>query len=524
MEKSVKNPAELGRGAGILMAVNSLPSDYGIGTMGSAARTFIDMLADIKMRYWQVLPMGPTGMGDSPYQPISAFAGNNYLIDLDELAAMGLLKPDEIRAYDWGSSTDEIDYATMYNNRILILKKAYERFGGKNAGYQAFIKNNAYWLEDYALFSTIKEAHNGVEWTKWESGLKDRDEKEIAAFKADNRDEIDFYCFCQYIFHTQWSALRAYAKSKGIKIIGDISLYVAHDSADVWANRDIFALTASGEPRLVSAMPSDEFFPKGQIWGSPVYDWEKMDNDGFAWWRQRFAKAADMYDAVRLDHFIGVVKYYAVGSASGRSDSGRWYKGPSRRFMDAVMKALNDTPLIVDDAGPRQLVPGVNKLIDKWNLTRSRILVYGWDKGSENDNLPHNYPNADIAVYTTTHDTETLTGFIQTHMSSGKTGAIDYMSRYLDIPALGDLSQIKELTSLSAESADLLAEGNIRLAYASNAKLAIIPIQDILGLGNEARMNAPSTVFGNWQWRVGTHKLSEERKTRLRELALRYRR
>lgn len=520
----MKNTTELGRGAGVLMAVNSLPSDYGIGTMGSAARTFVDMLADIKMRYWQVLPMGPTGIGDSPYQPISAFAGNEYLIDLDELAGMGLLKPDEIRAYDWGSSSDEIDYATMYDNRILILKKAYERFNKKDSRYAAFVGDNSYWLEDYALFRTIKEAHNGVEWTKWEHGLKDRDEKALAAFKDSNRDEMDYYCFCQYIFHTQWSALRSYARSKGIRIIGDISLYVAHDSVDVWANRDIFALNASGEPRLVSAMPSDEFFPKGQIWGSPVYEWERMDADGFDWWRHRFSAASGMYDAVRLDHFIGVVKYYAVGFSSGRSDSGRWYKGPSRRFMDAAMKALNDTPLIVDDAGPRQLVPGVNKLIDKWELTRSRILVYGWDKGAENDNLPHNYPDSDIAVYTTTHDTETLIGFISTHMSAGKTEVIDYMSRYLDIAPQDELSRVKELTTLSADASGLLAEGNIRLAYASSARLAIIPIQDILGLGNEARMNAPSTVFGNWQWRVGTHKLSEERKTRLRELASRYRR
>ena len=514
----------LNRGAGVLMAISSLPSEYGIGTMGEAAYRFIDMMADVKMRYWQILPTGPTGIGDSPYQPISAFAGNNYLIDLDELVKEGLLESREIRDFDWGMDADEIDYSTMYDNRILILKKAFERFDTKDKGYIDFKKENAGWLDDYILFRAIKEVHDGREWTCWEDGLKNRDRAALDDFAAKNRDRLEYYAFCQYMFRKQWNNLREYAGSKGIMMIGDIPLYVAHDSADVWSDRGMFALYENGEPALISAMPSDDFSPKGQIWGSPVYDWESMDADDFKWWRARMSKACEMFDAIRMDHFIGVVKYYAVKPASAGSESGRWYKGPSRRFMEAVSDALGDTPLIVDDAGPRTIVPGAGKLIDRWGLMRSRILVFGWDKGADSDNLPHNYPDSNVAVYTTTHDTETLAGYLRSHMADGKKQAIDFMSQYIYGKCEGELSDIKELTELSHEAEKALVLGNIRLAYASNATLAIIPVQDILGLGNEARMNAPATVFGNWQWRIGTHGFDEEIKQLLRDHAFTYRR
>ncbi|MCR4755810.1 MAG: 4-alpha-glucanotransferase [Lachnospiraceae bacterium] len=514
----------LKRGAGVLMAISSLPSDYGIGTMGSAARAFIDMLADIKMRYWQVLPIGPTSIGNSPYQPISAFAGNNYLIDLDELVSGGLLESSEIRAYDWGVDDDEIDYATMYDNRILILKQAFARFDRKDPEYIKFIEANKYWLDDYVLFRAIKEVHDGREWTAWEEELKNKEPRAVRSFASTHKETLEYYRFCQFVFNKQWNNLKSYASGKGISIIGDVPLYLAHDSADVWANREIFALNEDGEPKLISAMPSDEFSPKGQIWGSPVYNWENMDADGFDWWKSRIAYAAGMYDAIRLDHFIGVVKYYAVSPSSGRSESGRWYKGPSRRFMDAIMGAIGDTPLIVDDAGPRTIVPGVGKLIDKWHLTRSRILVFGWDKDSDNDNLPHNYQDSNIAVYTTTHDTETLAGYIRSHMDKGKKHAIDHMSQYIYTKPSGELSDISDTEELSEETIMQLVYENIRLAYASTASIAIIPIQDILRLGNEARMNAPATVFGNWQWRVGTYTLNEECKDVIRQFALTYRR
>ena len=535
----MKNIEELSRGAGILMAVNSLPSDYGIGTMGKAAYSFVDLLADLKMRYWQILPIGPISYGNSPYQPISAFAGNNYLIDLDELAALGLLKPEEIRSYDWGNDIRDIDYTNMYNNRIRVLRTAFERFDRDDRDYAAFVKDNSYWLDDYALFRAIRELHNDREWTSWEQGLKDREKQALDEFREEYGDVVDFYKFCQYMFHMQWNRLHDYAAGRGVMIIGDISLYVAHDSADVWAHREIFRLNEDGTPALVSAMPSDEFSPKGQIWGSPVYDWETMDSDDFSWWRSRLRKACEQFDVVRLDHFIGAVKYYAVSPGTGLSESGRWYKGPSRRFMEAVSESMGEVSLIVDDAGPRTVVPGVKKLVDKWRLTCSRILVFGWDKGNDNDNLPHNYKTSNIAVYTTTHDTETMSGYIASHATLAshaslasqttlavreKNEALDYMSRYLNVDIMGDVSESGKVTGLSDESIRALTDGNIRLAYSSAANLAIIPIQDIFGLGNEARMNAPATTFGNWQWRVGTHTISDERREWLVDLAFIYRR
>ncbi len=519
--KNIKNPV---RGAGILMAIGSLPSEYGIGTLGKAAYSFIDLLADMKMRYWQILPIGPLSFGNSPYQPISAFAGNNYLIDLDELAAAGLLEAKEIRSYDWGNDNQDIDYANMYRNRGLILRKAYKRFDKNNEDYIAFVKDNEYWLKDYSLFRAIKESNADRSWTEWESGLKDRNPQALKKAESDLADSIDFYSFCQYMFHMQWNRLHDYSKGKGVSIIGDVSLYVAHDSADVWAHRDIFLLDHDGEPSLVSAMPSDEFSPKGQIWGSPVYNWEVMDADDFSWWRSRMGKACDMFDLVRLDHFIGAVKYYAVSPGAKSSDSGRWYKGPSRNFMDAISSAMKDTFLIVDDAGPRTVVPGVKKLIDKWGLTCSRILAFGWDRGSDNDNLPHNYKDSNIVIYTTTHDTQTLSGYIKSCALEGKTEALDFMSRYLHTDISDELSNSGEKITLSDETVERLNEENIRLAYSSNAVLAIIPIQDIFGLGNESRMNAPSTTFGNWQWRVGTHKISDKKRRFLIDLAFLYRR
>ncbi len=505
------------------MAVSSLPSNYGIGTLGATAHSFIDILADIKMRYWQMLPIGPTSFGNSPYQPISAFAGNNYLIGLDELADMGLLKNEEIRAYDWGKSVDDVDYTTMYNNRVQILKTAFLRFDRSDSLYEQFKTQNGYWLEDYALYRTIKELNDGREWTAWEPGLRDRQPRAIKDITDRYADTIEFYHFCQYMFDCQWQDLHAYARSKGVSLIGDVPLYIAHDSADVWAHRENFRLNEDGSPAYVSAMPSDEFFPKGQIWGNPVYDWEVMDKDGFSWWRARIRKASAMYDFIKLDHFIGAVKYYAVSPTSRSGDSGRWYKGPSARFTDAIC-AESDAAFIVDDAGPKTVVPGVKKLIDKWDLIGSRILLFGWEKGADSDNMPHNYRGRDVVVYTTTHDTETMVGFI----ADGKKKDLDYMSRYTNTPVSVSLKQETandtEVTDLSDGDILKLSDASIRLAYSSGALLAIIPMQDILGLGNDARMNAPLTLSGNWQWRVGTHTLGESRRQWLRDMAFLYRR
>lgn len=494
---------QLSRGAGVLMAISSLPSAYGIGTLGAAAYNFVDMLVDLKQQYWQILPIGPTSFGNSPYQPISAFAGNNYLIDLEDLVSQNLLTHEEIRAFEWGTDTNDIDYTSMYNNRTRVLRIAFERFDRDSKEYKTFVKKNSYWLEDYAMFRALKEHHDGREWMSWEEKYRDRDKNALAEAASLLETTIEFYRFCQYEFECQWKKLMEYANSRGIQIIGDMPLYVAHDSADVWAHRKMFQLNAEGKPKLVSAVPPDAFSSTGQIWGNPIYDWEAMDGDKFAWWRERAAQNAKFCNVLKLDHFIAIVKYYAVNPKAESSVNGKWHKGPGRKFLDAVALAVGDTGIIIDDAGPRTIVPGVKKLVEKSGIPGSKILVLGMQSEADNENLPHNLAGSNAVLYTTTHDTETAKGFVDD---------------------LGDkeLEFLKEYTNVSDK--EKLADAMIRLAYSSVADVAIVSMQDLLGLGNEARMNAPATVGGNWQWRVSQNTLSKERCDWIRKMAYTYRR
>ena len=493
----------LDRGAGILLSITSLPSDYGIGTLGDAARGFIDLLVDMKQRYWQVLPIGPTSFGDSPYQPDSAFAGNPYLIDLDSLCMEGLLKKEEIRSYDWGNSGSEIDYASLYKNRYAILKLAYKRFDCDNVDFLQFCSENTYWLDDYALFKTIKKQYTDKSWIQWPLEYKDRISGALEEFRVSKADEMNFYRFCQYIFYRQWVELKKYANARGIQIIGDIPLYVAHDSSDVWAHREYFALKSSGEPRLVSAVPPDEFSGKGQIWGSPVYNWMSQEPDNYEWWCKRIEFASKLFDAIRLDHFIGMVKYYAVAPTSATSDFGRWYKGPGKKLLDAIGQVQGELSIIADDAGPKTIVPGVKKLVEKKEYSSSRILLMAFNTDAANDNLPHNYATSNIVIYPSTHDNETLVGFVENKSDE----ELEYLMEYLGVRDRRDIP-----------------DALIRLAYSSSADICIVQMQDLLMLGNEARMNAPSTVGNNWQWRVGSEKLSKERMDLIRRLAYIYHR
>ncbi len=493
----------LTRGAGILLAISSLPSHYGIGTMGEAAVKFVDLLADLKQRYWQVLPIGPTGFGDSPYQPVSSCAGNPYLIDLDELCSIGLLKAEEIRAMDWGDNESDIDYSKMYENRYAILRVAFKRFDADNGDYRAFLAENSSWLDDYALFRALHKSNKETTWTEWEQGLKDRDPAAVSKYREKNSEEIDFYKFCQFQFDRQWTALKNYANQRGIQIIGDIPMYMAHDSADVWAHRDLFVLGKNGELKSVSAVPPDEFSEKGQIWGNPVYNWTSQEADDYSWWKERIRRASKLFDVIRLDHFIGMVKYYAVNPSSSSSAMGKWHKGPGKKLVEAIDSVCGDAKLIVDDAGPRTIVPGVKKLVEKFGCPCTRILLMAFNTGTDNDNLPHNYQNSNLIVYPSTHDNETLVGFAESRDES----KLSYLYEYLNIEDKKDIP-----------------DAMIRLAYGSCADVVIVQMQDILGLGNDARMNAPSTIGGNWQWRVGHESLDSERSAWIRQLANIYRR
>ena len=494
---------ELARGAGVLLSITSLPSSYGIGTLGDAAFRFVDLLVDLKQRYWQVLPIGPTSYGDSPYQPISAFAGNPYFIDLDGLVEEGLLDEKEIRSFNWGGSDSNIDYATLYQNRFLILQRAFERFDVEEKEYQLFLEKNKDWINDYALFSAIKVYFQDKEWLSWESDLRNRKKQVLNTYQEQLHDKIEFYKFCQYKFFKQWNVLKQYANSRGIQIIGDIPLYVALDSSDVWANQNLFQLKEDGTPIGVAGIPQDNFSQNGQIWGNPIYDWKKNEENNFDWWKKRMWLASELFDVIRLDHFTGIVRYYMVAINAKSSDNGKWYKGPGKKFIDAVESALKETKIIVDDIGPKYIVPGVKKIMTKTGWPGIRILLFAFHGNTDNEHLPHNYENRNLVVYPGTHDNETIVGYFYEKTDY----ELAYLYEYLNI-----------------KSKEEIPDALIRSAYASVADVTIIQMQDLLKLGNEARMNAPTTVGENWQWRMRADCLNEERRTWIRTLAAVYRR
>ncbi len=511
---NTQNEKQLTRGCGVLMPVSSLPSAYGIGTIGRAAYDFVDLLVDLKFRYWQILPIGPTSFGNSPYQALSAFAGNNYYIDLDELVNEGLLDIDEVRDVDWGSDERDVDYSSIYQNRNGVLKKAFKRFDRELVEYRIFKSDNRYWLDDYALFRALKDKHNGAPWIEWSREFRERDELALNVAREELAEETEFYMFCQYTFNCQWQRLLTYANTRGLLIIGDLPLYVAHDSADVWAHREYFQLKADGKAKLVSAVPPDAFSSTGQIWGNPVYDWDGIAGNDFEWWKERVSIASRMFNVIRIDHFIGVVKYFAVNPNQTSSTSGRWYKGPGKKFIDIVIQSMGNAKIIIDDAGPKTVVPGVHKLVSKSGLPCCRIELLGLSAKNDSENLPHNFTDSNVVLYTTTHDTETLRGFIDSRSDE----ELAYVYDYLGVEDRSAGSKAGD------DAASRLADEIIRSAYMSCADVVIVPVQDLLGLGNEARINAPATVYGNWQWRSGGDTLAPDRCEWIRKLAYTYRR
>ncbi len=493
--------SRMDRGAGILLAVTSLPSPYGIGTMGKEAFRFVDMLTDLRQKYWQVLPIGPTSFGDSPYQSFSAFAGNPYLIDLDILIEEGLLKQEEVDGYNWGIRKDDIDYALIYNNRFKVLKSAFDRFDVKKDAFKKFCKDNKDWLEDYSLYMAVKNEKGGSEWLSWEEGLRNRDADTLAEYREQLKEQILFWMFLQYKFFEQWKALKAYANEQGIKIIGDIPLYIALDSADVWADRDQFKLDEEGRPSEVAGCPPDDFSDDGQKWGNPLYDWEKMEAEGFGWWKERIAANGRLFDIIRIDHFIGVAKYYSIPAQDENARNGRWNKGPGKKLTDMIEKTLGKNRIIAEDLGVA--VPAVKKLLAKTGWPGMKILLFAFDGNTANEHLPHNYEDSNLVVYAGTHDNETIVGYFRDKTEY----ELAYLYEYLNIKKKDDIP-----------------DAIIRTAYGSVADIAIMQMQDLLKLGNETRMNFPSTVGCNWSWRTLRESLDEERRTWLRTMTLLYRR
>ena len=467
------------RTSGVLMPISSLPSQYGIGTMGKEARRFVDFLEKGGQTYWQILPICPTSYGDSPYQSFSSFAGNPYFIDLELLCKDKLLTKKECESYKWGKKPQYVDYGIMYVNRYALLRKAYERFSKKTpANYEAFCSKEAEWLDEYTLFMALKDANGGVAWSEWDDALKLRKPEAIAEAKEKYADDIAFYKMLQYLFFKQWTALKAYANEKGIRIIGDVPIYVAMDSADVWANPTQFYLDKDLNPIEVAGCPPDAFSADGQLWGNPLFRWDVMKKDSYSWWTKRISAMAKLYDIVRIDHFRGFDSFYSIPAKNDTAKNGVWKDGPGMDLFNVLEKKLGKLPIIVEDLG--FLTPSVKKLLKDSGFPGMKVIQFAFDSREDSDYLPHNYPQHCV-VYTGTHDNDTVMGWMKTAPKDCVRFAKDYLN----------------LTKEEGYN-----WGMMRAAWSSVADLAIVPMQDLLGLDSKARINIPSTTGGNWQWRA----------------------
>lgn len=489
------------RGAGILLAITSLPSAHGIGTLGSEAFRFVDLLVDLKQRYWQVLPIGPTSFGDSPYQSFSAFAGNPYMIDLDSLAEEGLLTREEIESYQWGKDECDIDYAVLYANRFQILGKAFERFDEADKDFCSFCDARREWLDDYSLFMAIKTEYEGKEWLCWDENLKGHDVEALCTYQKEHDRKIEFWKFCQYEFFAQWMRLKRYANSRGIEIIGDMPWYVALDSADVWGKRELFQIGENGELVQVAGCPPDAYSAEGQKWGNPLYEWKQMEREDYSWWRRRMRESAELYNAVRIDNFGSILKYYSVSVTADNVKMGKWGKGPGKKLADILEKEAGECRIVAEDLGA--CVPAAKRLREKMGWPGMKVLLFAFDGDVFSEYLPHNYANSNTIVYAGTHDNETIVGYFRDKTEY----ELAFLYEYLNV-------------SVKEEIPDAM----LRLAYSSIADVVILQMQDILKLGNEARMNLPSTVGSNWRWRVWHDCLSEERRIWVRTISTIYRR
>lgn len=493
---TTKNTYERIRGAGVLLPISSLPSNYGIGTLGKEAYHFIDFLEAAGQRYWQVLPVGPTSYGDSPYQSFSAFAGNPYYIDLEQLIAEGLLTEKDVKAVKWQESCLQVDYARIFHNRFSVLKKAFAASNHrKTQAYQNFCEANDSWLEEYSFFMALKKEFNDQSWTLWPKEVQRREPGTLAKYREKLKTEIAFQKFCQYVFYAQWDALLDYAHQKGIAVIGDLPIYVAMDSADVWTNPEQFQLDKQLHPKKVAGVPPDDFSADGQLWGNPLYDWKAMEADGFTWWKKRMTYAARLYDMIRIDHFIGIVRYFAIPAKDTTAVNGSYKKGPGKKLTDAINSVVDKNRIIAEDLGV--VVEEVVKLREKNGYPGMKIMQFGFDGNPKNEHFPENYQK-NMVIYGGTHDNETILGYF--------TNQNDWVQNYTK-----DYLGVKEVKQIPWAM--------VKKGYESIADLVIFQAQDLLCLGNEARMNYPSTVGGNWQWRLRKGQMGSTLAKKLRKLA-----
>ncbi len=475
------------RASGILMPVFSLPSRYGIGSFSKSAYQFVDMLKKAGQKYWQILPLCPTSYGDSPYQSFSTYAGNPYFIDLDQLIEEKLLTRKECQACDFGDDPQDIDYGKLYESRFKLLRKAYERANvGEDQEFEAYKRENAWWLDDYALFMAVKDRFDGVAWSEWAEDIRLRWSNAMDYYRRELYYEIEFYSYLQFVFMKQWKKLKNYANINGIEIIGDIPIYVAFDSADAWANPELFQFDSENLPTAVAGCPPDGFSADGQLWGNPLYRWDYHRETGFDWWIRRIAYCSELYDVVRIDHFRGFDEYYSIPYGDTTARNGHWEKGPGIALFEAAKNRLGELNIIAEDLG--YITDSVKKLVADSGFPGMKVLEFAFDSREKSDYLPYTYEKNSV-VYTGTHDNETIAGWYAGLDKSDLKMCTDYMN--IDrIPG-------KEYHW-----------DFIRLAMLSVSDLCVIPIQDYLGLDNRARINHPSTLGTNWRWRLAKGQLS----------------
>ena len=470
----------LKRSSGILMPISSLPSQYGIGTLGEAAFRFADFLKSAGQTCWQLLPLGPTGYGDSPYSSFSAYAGNPYFIDLGCLCRDGLLEMGDIDGVDWGNDPRNVDYGKIYARRWEVLRKAFRAGWPRDRqAVLAFAEENGRWLPDYALFMALKQHFGMRPWTYWaDKDIRTRHPESMARYQALLEDDMRFFTYLQFLFFRQWHTLREYAGSRGIRLIGDLPMYVAPDSADVWAEPENFLLDEQNLPREVSGVPPDRFSADGQLWGNPIYDWQRMREDGYSWWIRRIAGSKRLYDILRIDHFRGLESYWSVPYGAKTSKAGRWVKGPGMDFVRIIRDWFAGVPIIAEDLG--LMTPEVGQLMAESGFPGMKVLAFAFGDGEASGYLPHNYGH-NCVCYVGTHDNETIIQWWDT----ADRRDVAFARRYLAI-----------------HDDEGFNWGVIRGGMSSVADLFVVQMQDCLGLGGEARMNIPGTETGNWRWRL----------------------
>jgi len=492
------------RQSGVLMHISSLPGKYGIGSFGQSAYDFVNFLVRTKQRYWQILPLGTTSYGDSPYQSFSAFAGNTYFIDFDILIEEGLLNEADVKGADFGDDPRKVDYAKIFDARRPIMEKAVARFlkADDLSDYESFVKQNAAWLEVFAEYMAIKEHFDNLAWTEWpDEAIRRREAASLASYREKLADKLTYHRVTQYLFFKQWLRLKAYANEHHIEIVGDMPIYVAADSADVWAQPHFFKTDAVGKPTCVAGCPPDEFSETGQLWGNPIYDWEAMDKDGYAWWIERLRESFKIYDIVRIDHFRGFESYWEVPAGSETSASGKWVKGPDYKLFAAVKEALGDLNIIAEDLG--FMTDEVIELRERTGFPGMKILQFAFNPDDESIDSPHLAPNNSV-MYTGTHDNNTVLGWYKDEIDDATR---QYMAQYTN-----------------RKEYETVPHAMLRTIFASVSFMAIATMQDLLELDSAARMNYPSTIGGNWTWRMTAEELNPIVEGELYSLTKTYRR